>query len=61
MILIDVAIPSDGNIMKKQHEKLEKYQGLREGVKKIWELKAAVAPVVIKAPRAMAPKLAEWL
>uniref|UniRef100_A0A672HX89 C-type lectin domain-containing protein n=1 Tax=Salarias fasciatus TaxID=181472 RepID=A0A672HX89_SALFA len=32
-VVIDVAIPSDGNIRKKEHEKVEKYQGLREECK----------------------------
>ena len=29
-VVIDVAIPRDGNIRKKEHEKLKKYQGLKE-------------------------------
>ena len=27
-VVIDVAIPSDSNIRKKEHEKMERYQGL---------------------------------
>lgn len=27
-VVVDLAIPSDGNIRKKKHETLEKYQGL---------------------------------
>lgn len=34
VVVIDVAIPRDGNIRKKEHEKLEKYQGLREELEK---------------------------
>ena len=33
-VVIDVAIPSDSNIKKKEHEKLEKYQGLKEELEK---------------------------
>lgn len=29
-VVIDVAVPSDSNIMKKEYEKLEKYQDLKE-------------------------------
>ncbi|KAF7664173.1 hypothetical protein LDENG_00185720 [Lucifuga dentata] len=29
-IVIDVAVPADSNIRKKEHEKIEKYQGLKE-------------------------------
>lgn len=32
-VVIDVATPSDSNISKKEHEKLEKYQELREEFK----------------------------
>ena len=30
MVEVDVAIPSDGNIRKKEHKKLEKYQRLKD-------------------------------
>ena len=29
-VLLDVTIPSDSNIRKKEHKKLEKYQGLKQ-------------------------------
>ena len=59
--VVDVAIPSDSNIRKKEHEKLEKYQGLREELEKMWGVKAKVVPVVIGALVAVTPKLGEWL
>lgn len=31
----DIAIPTDSNIRKKEYEKLEKYQGLREELDEI--------------------------
>ena len=34
-VVVDVAIPSGGNIRKKEHEKLEKYQGLKEELGKM--------------------------
>ncbi|KAK7877660.1 hypothetical protein WMY93_031672 [Mugilogobius chulae] len=46
-VVVDVSIPSDGNIRRKEHEKLEKYQGLREELEKAWKVKATVVPVVI--------------
>ncbi|XP_055359974.1 uncharacterized protein LOC129603341 [Betta splendens] len=60
-VVVDVAIPSNGNIRKKEHEKLEKYQGLREELEKAWKVKATVVPVVIGALGAVTPKLEEWL
>ena len=34
-VVVDAAIPSDGNIRRKEHEKLEKYQGLKEELEKM--------------------------
>uniref|UniRef100_A0A3P9HPM2 Gypsy retrotransposon integrase-like protein 1 n=1 Tax=Oryzias latipes TaxID=8090 RepID=A0A3P9HPM2_ORYLA len=36
-VVVDVAVPSEGNIRKKEHENLEKYQGLREELEKAWK------------------------
>ncbi len=52
-----MAILSDSNIRKKEHEKLKKYQGLE----KMWGVKATVVPVSIRALKAVTPKLGEWL
>ncbi|KAF7666334.1 hypothetical protein LDENG_00110960 [Lucifuga dentata] len=61
-VVVNVAIPSDGNIRKKkQHEELEKYQGLKEELDGIWKVKSTVVPVVIRALGAVTPKLREWL
>ncbi|XP_076747453.1 uncharacterized protein LOC143421715 [Maylandia zebra] len=60
-VVIDVAVPNDSNIGKKEHEKLEKYQGLREELERMWRVKVTVVPVVIGALGAVTPKLGEWL
>ncbi|CAI5667744.1 unnamed protein product [Oreochromis niloticus] len=57
-VVIDVAVPNDSNIRKKEHEKLEKYQGLREELEKMWREKVTV---VIGALGGVTPKLGEWL
>uniref|UniRef100_A0A669BFW3 Seizure related 6 homolog like n=1 Tax=Oreochromis niloticus TaxID=8128 RepID=A0A669BFW3_ORENI len=46
MAVVDVAILNHSNIKKKEHEKLEKYQGLREELEKMWRVKVIVVPVV---------------
>ena len=56
-VVVDVAIPSDGNIREKEHEKLEKYQGLKEALKKMWSVRAAVVPIVMEALGTLTPKL----
>ena len=56
--MIDVAFLSDSNIIKKEHEKLGKYQGLKEELEKMWGVKAAVVPIMVGA---LKPKLGGWL
>ncbi len=60
-VLTDVAIPSDSKIRKKEHQKLEKYQGLKKELEKMSGVKATVVPVVIGALGAVTHKLGEWL
>ncbi|TWW57282.1 hypothetical protein D4764_07G0000010 [Takifugu flavidus] len=55
VVVIDVAIPSDSNIRKKEHEKLEKYQGLKEEMERMWGMKATVVPVVISHQKCPPP------
>ena len=54
-VVIDVAVPSDNNIKQKEYEKLEKYQELKEELKRTWNVKAKVVPVLIGALRAVSP------
>ena len=60
-IIIDVAVPSDCNIMKKEHEKIDKYQGLREEMEKMWKVEAKVVPIVVGALGAVTTTLEKWL
>ncbi|KAF7645372.1 hypothetical protein LDENG_00205860, partial [Lucifuga dentata] len=60
-IVTDVAVPADSNIRKKEHEKIQKYQGLKEELEWTWKVKSKVVPMVIGALRAVTPKLGEWL
>lgn len=49
-IVTDVAILTDNSIRKKKCEKLQKYQGLREELKKMWSLKATLVSEVTGGP-----------
>ena len=60
-IIIDIAVPNDCNIEKKEKEKVEKYQPLREELEKCWKVKATVVPVVIGALGAVTPAHSMWL
>lgn len=57
--MIDIAIPSDSNIKKKEHKKLKKYPALRKNLDKMQWVKATVVPIVIGALCAVTPKLDE--
>ena len=61
VVAIDVMVPSDSNIRKKEFEKQEKYQGLKKELKRNWKVKAKVVPVVVGALGAVTPKLGDWL
>ena len=44
-----MAVPGDQNIVLKEQEKVNKYQGLRIEVQKLWNIKATVILVIIGA------------
>lgn len=52
----DAAIPRDCNNSKREQEKLEKSQGLKENIQKLRTVKASVNPVVIRAYGAVTHK-----
>ena len=45
--LIDISCPADGNIARKQAEKLTKYRDLRVEVSHMWQCQTLVVPVVV--------------
>ena len=47
--LIDFAIPHDSRVESKEIEKIEKYQDLVRELKKLWDMKIVVIPIVIRA------------
>jgi hypothetical protein len=48
-MLIDVAIPGDRNVIKKEAEKILKYKDLTRGIQRMWNVKPKVIPVIISA------------
>lgn len=56
-VVVNVAIPNDGNIRKKVHGKLEKYETLSEELEKTWQVKATLLLVVIGAHGPVTPTL----
>ena len=49
IIIIDVAIPGDRNVIKKEAEKILKYKDLTIEIQRMWNVKTRVIPVIIGA------------
>ena len=47
--LIDMAVPSDINVPKKELEKLSKYKDLETEIARMWEMKVITVPVIVGA------------
>jgi hypothetical protein len=50
-VLIDIAIPGDRNVIKKEAEKTLKYKDLTIEIQRMWNVKAKVIPVITGATR----------
>jgi hypothetical protein len=48
-MLIDLAIPGDRNVIKKEAEKILKYKDLTIKIQCMWNVKTTVVPVIIVA------------
>lgn len=59
--MIVIAMLSDSNVRKKEYDKLEKHQGLKEKLEKLWKEKAKIISVIIGALGVVTPKLKKWL
>jgi hypothetical protein len=60
-VLIDVAIPGDRNVIKKEDEKILKYKDLIIVIQPIWNVKAKVIPVIIGATGTISKSLRQYL
>ena len=45
--IIDFAIPYESRVNSKEVEKIEKYQDLAREIKKLWDMRVTVIPIVI--------------
>ena len=46
MHIVDFAVLFDSSVVEKEKEKIEKYQDLARELKKIWNMKVKVVPIV---------------
>jgi hypothetical protein len=48
-MFIDVAIPGDRNVIKKDAEKILKCKDIKIEIQRMWNVKAKVIPIIIEA------------
>jgi hypothetical protein len=60
-LLIDVAIPSDKNVIQKEAEKKLKYKNLNIEIQRMWNMKCFVIPVIIGATGIVSKSLQKYL
>jgi hypothetical protein len=60
-MLIDVAIPGDRNVIKKEDEKILKYKDLIRKLERMWNVKTKVAPVTIGATGTISKSFRKYL
>ena len=58
--LVDISFPAYGNIAKKQAEKLTKYSDLRIEVRRMWQCRKLLVPVVLGALGLVHAGIAQW-
>ena len=60
--IIDIAIPGDKRVKDKEIEKLEKYQMLKDEVRRLWKMKTVtVLPIVIGALGAVSQRFTGYV
>ena len=61
-IIIDIAIPADVRVEKKEKEKVEKYQDLKKEIRRLWKLRnVEIVPVVIGALGSVSAEFDRWM
>jgi len=60
-MLLDVAILGDRNVIKKESEKILKYEVLIIEIQGMWNVKAKVTPVIIGATGTISKSLSQYL
>jgi len=60
-MLIDVAIPGDRSVIKREIEKILKYKDLRIEIQCMWNVKANMIPVIIGVTGTISESLRQYL
>ena len=59
--IIDISCPCDTNVVKKENEKIAKYQGLRAELQKMWKVECVVIPVDVGGLGAVSRQAADYM
>jgi hypothetical protein len=60
-MIIDVAIPGDRNVIKKEAEKILRYKDLITEIQRMWNVKTKVTPVIIGATGTISKSFRKYL
>ena len=60
-VIIDIAVPGDIRMQKKEDEKIEKYEDLRREISKRWSVQTTVILIIIRALGTIAAHLTPFL
>jgi hypothetical protein len=60
-MLIDVAIPGDRSVIRKEAEKILKYKDLAIEIQRMWNVKTNVIPVIIWATGTISTSFRKYL
>jgi len=60
-MLIDVSISGDGNVIKKEAEKILKYKDLTKEIEPMWNAKRNVIPVIIRATASISKSFRKYM
>jgi hypothetical protein len=60
-MLIDVAIPGDRNVIQNEAEKILKYKDLTTEIRRMWNVKTRVIPVIIRANGAISKSFRKYV
>ena len=60
-MLIEVVISGDRNVIKKEAEKIPKYKDLKIEIKRMWNVKIKVIPVIIGATETISESFSKYV
>ena len=58
--IVDFAVPFDSRVLTKETEKIEKYQDLAREVKKLWNTKVEVIPIIVGSLGCTSNRFKAW-